>query len=200
MKILIASNSVDKIKEISQMLSPLEYDFISLKDAGIEIDVEENKDTFMGNAYKKAEEIYNSLSEKDKKNTYVLADDTGLSVDYLNGEPGVLSARYSGFDHDSKKNNEKLLKNLKGVPLEKRDAKFITAMVLLGKDKKIKVTGEAKGRITLEDSGLKGFGYDPLFYSYDINKTFAEADLGEKNAISHRGRALQKILMSFKEA
>ena len=199
MKILIASNSVDKIKEISEMLSPLEYNFISLKDAGIDVEVEEDKDTFMGNAYKKAIEIFNSLSDEDKENTYVLADDTGLSVDYLNGEPGVLSARYSGFDHDSKKNNEKLLKEMEGAPKGKRDAKFITAMVLLGKGKEIKVTGEAKGRITLKDSGLPGFGYDPLFYSYDINKTFAEATSAEKNSISHRGRALQKLLIKFKE-
>lgn len=200
MRILIASNNEDKIKEISEILSPLEYEFISLKDAGIDIDVNEDKDTFMDNAYKKAIEIFNSLDKEDKKNTYVLADDTGLSVDYLNGAPGVLSARYSGFDHDYKKNNEKLLKELEGVPLENRNAKFITAMVLLGLDKEIRVTGEAKGRIILKESGLEGFGYDPLFYSFDLDKTFAEAKGFEKNSISHRGRALEKLLIKFKES
>lgn len=198
-KLIIASNNAHKVMEIKEMLKDFHYEILSLHDAGIDIEVEEDRDTFMGNAYKKAEEIYLHLSEKDRENTLVLSDDSGLSVDYLDGAPGVYSARYAGEAHDDEKNNEKLLLALKDIEEERRGAKFITAMVLLGKDLEIRVFGEAKGRILNERSGSKGFGYDPLFYSFDLAKSFADASNEEKNSVSHRGNALMNLIKELKE-
>lgn len=200
MRIIIASNNHHKVQEIKEMLKPLGYDVLSLSDAGIEIDVEEDRDTFMGNAYKKASEIYDTLSEEEKKDTLVLSDDSGLAVDYLGGEPGVYSARYSGEEATTEKNNRKLLKALEGVRKEDRNARFICAMVLLGKDREICVEGESFGFITEEMSGEGGFGYDPLFYSMDLGKTFGESLSEEKNLVSHRARALEKLVEELKKA
>ncbi|HSR04440.1 MAG TPA: non-canonical purine NTP pyrophosphatase, partial [Proteiniclasticum sp.] len=146
-RLIIASNNAHKVGEIKAILDEFHYEIVSLKEAGIEIDVEEDQNTFMGNAYKKAFEIFELLDEKEKESTLVLSDDSGLSVDHLQGAPGVYSARYGGIAHDDKRNNEKLLKELHGVPEEKRGAEFITAMVLLGKNLDLRVIGEAKGRI-----------------------------------------------------
>lgn len=184
--------------EIKEMLKGFHYEILSLNDAGIDIEVEEDRDTFVGNAYKKAEEIYLHLSEEDRENTLVLSDDSGLSVDYLDGAPWVYSARYAGEAHNDAANNEKLLNELKDVPEDKRGAKFVTAMVLLGKDMEIKVFGEAKGRILMERSGNSGFGYDPLFYSFDLRKSFADASNEEKNSVSHRGNALMNLIKELK--
>lgn len=198
-KLIIASNNAHKVMEIKEMLKDFHYEILSLHDAGIDIDVEEDKDTFMGNAYKKAEEIYLHLSEEDRENTLVLSDDSGLSVDYLDGAPGVYSARYSGEAHNDEANNDKLLKELKDVPEEERGAKFITAMVLLGKDMNIQVFGEAKGRVLDERKGTSGFGYDPLFFSSDLKKSFGEATNEEKNSVSHRGYALMNLIEELKK-
>lgn len=192
-RLIIASNNAHKVEEIKAILGEFHFEIVSLKEAGIEIDVEEDQDTFMGNAYKKAFEIFQLLDEKEKENTLVLSDDSGLSVEHLQGAPGVYSARYGGIAHDDRRNNEKLLTELSGVPEEKRGAEFVTAMVLLGKDLDLRVIGEAKGRILTELSGDGGFGYDPLFYSFDLEKTFAEASGEEKNRVSHRGNALQNL-------
>ena len=199
MKIIIASNSEHKITEIKEMLKDFHFEVMSLRDAGIDIDVEEDQETLEGNAYKKAYEIFSSLSEAEKPDTLVLSDDTGLAVDYLDGAPGVYSARYSGIAHDNAANNLKLLNELQGVPLEKRTAKFVTSMVLLGKDIDIRVTGEAKGKILFEMAGPEGFGYDPLFYSDDLEKSFAESTGYEKNSVSHRGRALEALIKELKK-
>jgi len=198
-RLIIASNNAHKVGEIKAILGEFHYEIVSLKDAGIEIDVEEDQNTFMGNAYKKAFEIFELLDEKEKENTLVLSDDSGLSVDHLQGAPGVYSARYGGIDHDDKRNNEKLLTELQGVQEEKRGAEFITAMVLLGKNLDLRVIGEAKGRILTELSGEGGFGYDPLFYSFDLEKTFAQASGEEKNRVSHRGNALQNLSKELKK-
>ncbi len=197
-KLIIASNNAHKVMEIKEMLKGFHYEILSLNDAGIDIEVEEDRDTFVGNAYKKAEEIYLHLSEEDREKTIVLSDDSGLSVDYLDGAPGVYSARYAGEAHNDAANNEKLLNELKDVPEDKRGAKFVTAMVLLGKDMEIKVFGEAKGRILMERSGNSGFGYDPLFYSFDLRKSFADASNEEKNSVSHRGNALMNLIKELK--
>ncbi len=197
-KLIIASNNKHKILEIKAMLEEFDFEVLSLNDAGIEVEVEEDQETFMGNAYKKAKEIFELFEDKEKENIYVLSDDTGLSVDYLNGAPGVYSARYSGIAHDDHGNNEKLLRELQGVSEEKRGAKFVTAMVLLGQGVEIKVYGEAKGRILEVKTRDEGFGYDPLFYSYDLKKSFAEATTAEKNQVSHRGRALQNLIKELK--
>lgn len=198
-RLIIASNNAHKVEEIKEMLRDFPFEIVSLKEAGIEIDVEEDQDTFMGNAYKKAFEIYDGFEEKEKENLLVLSDDSGLSVDHLKGAPGVYSARYAGIAHDDRRNNEKLLLELKDVPEEKRGAKFVTAMVLLGKELDLRVFGEAKGRIITELSGEGGFGYDPLFYSFNLKKTFGQASGEEKNLVSHRGNALQNLIKELKK-
>jgi XTP/dITP diphosphohydrolase len=197
--LIIASNNAHKIEEIKEILKEFPLNIISQKEAGIFMDVVEDKDTFLGNAHKKAYELYESLGEKEKDESFVLSDDSGLSVDYLGGAPGVYSARYAGEGHNDGDNNRKLLKELSGVKDEERTAKFVSAIVFLGKDVDIRVEGEAKGRILHELTGSGGFGYDPLFYSFDLNKTFGEATAEEKNGVSHRAHALMKLKEELKK-
>lgn len=188
-KVLIASNNAHKVKEIKDILSKHHFDVFSLDEAHIDIEVEEDGNTFMENAYKKASEIYNAYSEY-----MVIADDSGLMVDALGGAPGVYSARYAGEHGNSKKNNEKLLKELKGVSEKDRSAKFVCAIVLIiDKNTIIKAQGEANGIILEEERGNSGFGYDPLFYVPSYGKTFAELGPEIKNCISHRADALKKL-------
>jgi XTP/dITP diphosphohydrolase len=196
-KIVVASNNGHKIKEIKEILKELPFEIISLKEAGIDIDVEESGITFIENAYKKAKEIYEAINNEDY---LVLADDSGIAVDALGGAPGVYSARYAGEHGNSKKNNEKLLDELKGRPLDDRKAKFICAMVLMGLNKEaLKVQGEIEGYVIEEEKGRDGFGYDPLFYIPQYNKTFAEMSSDEKNATSHRAKALDMLLKEIKK-
>lgn len=188
-KIIVASNNENKIREIKQILKTFPYEIISLKEANIIVEVEEDGKTFMENAYKKASEIF-----KLRPDCMVLSDDSGLMVDILNGAPGVYSARYAGEHGNSKKNNEKLLSELKGKKPEERGAKFVCEMVLIiNNNKVIKVQGEVEGYITEEERGKDGFGYDPLFYIKEYDKTFAEMSSEEKNKISHRAKALKKL-------
>ncbi|KEH98480.1 nucleoside-triphosphate diphosphatase [Clostridium botulinum C/D str. BKT12695] len=196
-KLIVASNNQHKIEEIKEMLKEFNLDVISLKEAGINIDVEENGVTFAENAHIKASEIF-----KIVKDSMVLADDSGLMVEALNGEPGVYSARYAGEHGNDKKNNEKLLSKLKGIKFEDRKAKFICAMELIvDENTSIKVEGEVKGYILEAQRGKNGFGYDPLFYVPKFDKTTAEMTSKEKNSISHRGKALKnlkKVLTYYK--
>lgn len=193
-KLVVASNNAHKISEIREILKEDNIEVFSLKDLGIDIDVVEDGETFMENAYKKAKEIYDFIVENKLGDYMVMSDDSGLSVDILKGEPGVYSARYAGDHGNTEKNNEKLLINLKGIPYEHRKAKFICAMVLIySEDKSIKVQGEAPGYIIDNPTGMGGFGYDPLFYVPEFKKTFAEMSSEEKNAISHRGKALKEL-------
>lgn len=188
-ELIIASNNVHKIMEIKGILSKYPIKILSLKEAGINVDVEENGITFMENAYKKASEIYDIL-----QNSMVLADDSGLMVECLDGAPGVYSARFAGEHGNDKKNNEKLLKLLNDKNHNDKKAKFVCAMVLIAsKDKVIKVQGEIKGIIVNEEKGNNGFGYDPIFYIPEYNMTFAEMDSNQKNSISHRANALKKL-------
>jgi len=188
-KLVVASNNDHKIKEIKEMLLQFPFEVLSLKEANINIDVEETGSTFMENAEIKAREIF-----KITKCDMVLADDSGLSVESLNGDPGVFSARFAGVHGNTKANNEKLLYLLDGLKEEKRKAKFICAMVLIvNEDEIVKVQGETEGIITAEFRGDEGFGYDPLFFVKESNKTFAQMSSEEKNSISHRGRALDKL-------
>lgn len=189
--ILVASNNKHKIDEIRTILKDLNIQVFSLKDLGIDIDVEENGDTFIENAYIKAKSIYDFLKKKDY---FVLSDDSGLSVDALDGAPGIYSARFAGEHGNDKKNNIKLLEMLERTYGENRRARFICAMVLItGEDSCIEVEGEVEGFITNELSGKSGFGYDPLFYTKVFNKTFGELKEEEKNSISHRCNALKKL-------
>ncbi|SKA79771.1 XTP/dITP diphosphohydrolase [Clostridium sp. USBA 49] len=188
-KLIIASNNEHKIKEIKAILSEFPIDIISLKEAGINIDIEEDGTTFIENAYKKASEIF-----KIKKDCMVLSDDSGLSVDALGGAPGVYSARFAGEHGNDEKNNKKLLSLLKGKSFDERKAKFISAIVLIiDENTVIKVQGEVEGYIKEEPAGEKGFGYDPLFYFPKLNKTFAQMSEEEKNSVSHRAKALRKL-------
>lgn len=197
MKLIVASNNEHKTREIREMLEASKYEVLSLKDVKVDIDPEETGETFEENAYMKAKAIYEEIKKKknfDEK-FYVLADDSGLMVDYLKGAPGVYSARYSGDTsiNKDKSNNKKLLEDLKNVPKDERKAQFVCALVLLGKKKDIRVKGKSEGYIIEEETGLEGFGYDPLFLSKDLGKTFAEATSVEKNSVSHRARALEKL-------
>lgn len=185
-KLILASNNENKIKEIKDILSPLNVQVISLKEAGVNVEVEEDGKTFMENAYKKAKEIYDIVSNEDYM---VLADDSGLTVEALNGAPGVYSARFAGEHGNTKKNNEKLLMLMQNI--SDRRAKFICNMVLIINEKNvIRVQGEVEGLIIKEENGENGFGYDPLFYIPEYKMTFGQMDSKTKNLISHRKKAL----------
>ena len=184
MKFVLASNNKKKIAELRSILSSLlpECEVLSLKDAGIEGDIEENGTTFEENSIIKA-------SVPAKLGYIGIADDSGLCVDALHGAPGVYSARYSGGGDQA--NIDKLLRELDTVPEQQRTAKFVCVMSAVFPDGRIiTARGEAHGVILRERRGDDGFGYDPVFYSTDLQKTFAEASPDEKNKVSHRGRAL----------
>lgn len=194
-KVIVASNNKDKIREIKAILSKFNMEVISMKEAGINIDIEEDGNTFMENAFKKAITIHNILPDY-----MILADDSGLMVDILNGAPGIYSARFAGEHGNYKKNNEKLLKELDGKEGEERKAKFVSSIVfIIDKDNIIKVEGQIRGIITKEEVGDKGFGYDPLFYVTEHNMTFAQMDSETKNAISHRGEAFKKLICQLEK-
>ena len=185
MKLLIASNNQHQIDEIKQILGNKFEQILSLSEAGIVCDPEENGKTFLDNALIKVRAVA-KLTDMP-----VLGDDTGLCVDALNGAPGVHSARFAG-DHDNAKNRAKLLYELQDET--NRKAHFSTAVALLYPDGRL-VTAEGRvdGEILHAEVGTNGFGYDSLFYCNEIGKTFAEATAEEKNAVSHRGRALQNL-------
>ncbi len=193
MKLVLATNNAHKLSEIRQILGDRFEEILSLRDLGITQDIEETGTTLKENAIIKATTIMKITGLP------TLADDTGLMVDALNGEPGVYSARYAGEQHDDKANVAKLLKNLEPYKGKERSAHFVTCMVIAYPNGKSKaVEGRTDGEITTSPSGKNGFGYDPVFYSYDLNKVFAEATPEEKNSVSHRGRALAKIIPLIK--
>lgn len=193
-QLVIASNNKGKIKEIKTILSSFDLEVLSLNDKGIDIDVEEDGTTFAENAKKKAMEIAKYLLSKGESDFYVLSDDSGLCVDYLNGAPGVYSARYAGEHGNDSANNEKLLRELDGVKDDDRTARFVCSIALVDSDLSCEIVeGDVKGRILHTINGVGGFGYDPLFFSIELNKSFGEATSEEKNKISHRGNALNKL-------
>ena len=186
MKLVIASNNVHKIQEIKEILQDKFDEMYSLAEMGIDCDPVEDGDTFLANALIKVNEIAKYT------NYAVLADDTGLCVDALGGAPGVMSARYAG-DHDSAKNRKKLLNELANQT--NRNAHFETCVALRYPDgKTVTAFGRVDGIILTEERGDGGFGYDCLFYSTELNKTFGETTNEEKNLVSHRGRALRNLL------
>ena len=189
MKLIIASNNTHKVTEIKAILEDYYEQILSLKDAGVEIDVEEDADTFEGNALKKASEIFDAVDADA-----VLSDDSGLEVDALGGAPGVYSARYAGEGHDDAANNAKILENMKDVADEKRTCRFVSAVALVRRDKQpIVVRGTVKGMLLYAPQGENGFGYDPLFFYEPFNKSFAELTAEEKNTVSHRKNALEAL-------
>jgi XTP/dITP diphosphohydrolase len=178
MKLYVATGNAHKLKEISQILPGFE---IVAENPG---DVEENAPDFAGNALIKVRAIAGS-----RRGEWCMADDSGLEVEALGGEPGVRSARYAGGHGDTAANNELLLRNLEGV--DNRAARFVCSIALVSPDgREFSVEGSCRGRIIESAVGAQGFGYDPLFVPEGYEQTFAELSAEEKNALSHRGRAL----------
>lgn len=199
-RLVIASNNLGKIKEIKRVLSDINIEVVSLKDIGLNIDVEEDGLTFEENAKKKSVEIYKELIKKGESNFIIMSDDSGLEVEYLKGEPGVFSARYAGEHGNDKKNNEKLLLNLKGVDYKNRKARFVCQLAIINdKNEYRAIKGTVEGYILDAEKGDGGFGYDPLFFYEPLNKSFAEITIEEKNKISHRGIALEKAKKIIEE-
>lgn len=189
MKLIIASNNAHKLAEIKAILGGRFEPILSLREAGIRHETVEDGDTFLANAEKKAREI------AEISGCCALADDSGLCVDALGGAPGVYSARFSGVHGDDAANNRLLLEKLKDVPEEARGARFVCAMALVRPDgSAVFAEGELPGRITREERGANGFGYDPLFYLPERKCTTAQLPPEEKNRVSHRARALRALL------
>jgi XTP/dITP diphosphohydrolase len=195
-KLIVASNNQGKIKEIKAMLQGLSIEVLSLKDAGLDIEVDETGSTFYENAYLKAKEIY------DLVKIPVLSDDSGLIIDALAGEPGVDSAIYAGPQRDNEANIDKVLDKLKMQANEqtKYSARFVCTMVLIIDEQHEYTTeGSVEGEIIMQRKGTNGFGYDPIFYLEEFGLTFAQIDSETKNKISHRAIALQKAIEIIKE-
>ena len=185
-KIVFATGNTGKMREIREILADLEV--VSMKEIGFNMPIEENGTTFEENALIKARAVAGQCGE------IVLADDSGLEVDYLNGDPGIYSARYMGEETPYSIKNAAIIERLAGVPDEKRTARFVCAIAAVFPDGQELVTlGEIQGRIDYEEKGKNGFGYDPIFYVPEFGKTTAELTDEEKNSISHRGRALRKM-------
>ena len=187
MKIIIATNNQGKVREFKAMLTPLGYEPVSLKDAGIVAEVVEDGETFEENAHKKARAIYELCG------CPVIADDSGLQVDFLDGAPGIYSARYAGEDATDKERCEKILSELEGVDEGMRSARFMCALYcIIDDEKEFSVTGTLEGFIGTEMRGENGFGYDPIFM-VDEERSLAEMSAEEKNGISHRAAALKQL-------
>lgn len=184
-KIVFATNNQHKLAEIKAMLTG-KFEVISLDELGCTEEIPETADTLEGNASLKAHYIY------EKYNVNCFADDTGLEIEALNKEPGVYSARYAGEAKDATANMQKVLRKLKGV--ENRKANFRTVISLILDGQEILFEGSVTGEIALEMCGKEGFGYDPIFKPEGHEVTFAELSQTEKNTISHRGRAVQKLI------
>ncbi len=189
MKVIAATRNAHKLTELSRILEPMGYQVVSQEEVCPDIEVEEDGTTFLENARKKAVEIFR------RTGLPTIADDSGLCVDALDGAPGVYSARYAddeGFSHDDKANNRKILRKLEGLPMEKRTARFVSAIsFVLGEGDLVECQGTCEGHIAFEEQGDNGFGYDPLFLVE--GGSFATISGEEKDRISHRGNALRKL-------
>ena len=187
-RLLVATGNQKKLKELKDLLKDLPVQLLSLNDFPNVVEVEEDGKSFRENAEKKA------LEFAKQTGCFALADDSGLSVDYLKGEPGIYSARFAGPEKNDLKNCEKVLHLLRGIPPEKRQAAFKCAIALATPDKIISVVEESvSGFITDKMSGEGGFGYDPLFFYPEFGKTFAEVPSDQKHSVSHRGKALRRM-------
>lgn len=187
MKVVIATKNNHKLREFKRILTPLGYEVLSQQDVKIDIDVEENADTFEGNSMLKAKAIYNATK------MITIADDSGLEIDYLNGEPGVYSARYGGEGKNDKDRCNLVLQKLKGVSKEKRNARFVCAISMILSENDVRTyKGVCNGYIADDFVGDNGFGYDPIFMVNDKD-SFATLDGIEKDKLSHRGKALRLL-------
>lgn len=199
-KIIFATGNQGKMREVRKILANLkiegeETEILSMKEAGIDIEITEDGASFEENAVIKAKAVSEVVP-----GAIVLADDSGLQIDYLNGEPGIYSARYLGEDTSYHVKNANLLARLEGVAEEKRTARFVCAIAAAMPDGRVDTaTGIIEGRIGYEEKGEGGFGYDPIFYVPEFEKTTAELSEDEKNAVSHRGKALRAIRERLEE-
>ncbi|MDI4584571.1 RdgB/HAM1 family non-canonical purine NTP pyrophosphatase [Oenococcus sp. UCMA 14587] len=186
-RIIFATKNRGKSQEVASILDG-RFDLLDLNHLSDIPEIIENGSTFLENAEIKAKTI-----AKLYPTDLVMAEDTGLCIDALNGRPGIYSARYAG-DHNDKANIEKVLKELKGLPIEKRSAHFTTVIVLLGLKKEIIAKGISEGIILDHQEGKDGFGYDPIFYSPELEKSFGRASEREKDSVSHRAKALKDLI------
>ncbi len=187
-KLIFATGNEGKMKEIRMILGDLDYEILSMKEAGIDVDIVEDGKTFEENAIIKATEISKIAG------CIVLADDSGLEVDAMDKMPGIYSARYLGEDTPYSIKNQTIIDNLAGLPDEKRTARFVCAIAAAFPDGSVVTKrGTIEGIIGYEERGENGFGYDPIFFVPEYGKTTAELSPEEKNAISHRGKALEMI-------
>ena len=193
-RIVFATGNAGKIKEINEIMADMGTEVVSMKDAGIQIDIDENGSTYEENALIKARAVA-ALTDD-----IVMADDSGLEIDYLNKEPGVHSARYLGENTPYSVKNAELIRRLEGVPDEQRTARFVCAIAaVLPKGTELTVMATIEGQIGYEERGTGGFGYDPIFYVPELKKTTAELTEAEKNEVSHRGKALRLMKEELKK-
>lgn len=186
-EVLIATKNKGKVKDFEAIFAPLGFEVKSMFDVASDMDIEETGTTFEENAILKAEALAKAL------NTIVIADDSGLAIDALNGEPGVYSARYAG-DHDDEANIVKVLEKLDGLPTPERTARFICCIAIAGPGIDTKTfNGACEGVITEMKVGENGFGYDPIFYVPQLSRTMAQLTAEEKGKISHRGNAIRLL-------
>ena len=186
-RIVLATKNKGKIKEMRELLAPMNIEVLSLADFSPVDDAEENGATFAENAMLKARYYFAHTG------TLCLADDSGLEVDALGGRPGVYSARYSGEDATDAANNAKVLREMEGIEKDKRTARFRCAMALVGEGVELTTDGTCEGTLLTEERGQGGFGYDPIFYVPKFDRTLAEMSSEDKNSISHRGAAVRKM-------
>lgn len=193
-RIVFATGNKGKIKEIQMIMADTGLEVVSMKDAGIVVEPEENGTTYEENAMIKARAVAEYTDD------IVMADDSGLEIDYLNKEPGIYSARYMGEDTSYRIKNANLIERLGGVPDEQRTARFVCAIAAVLPDGTELTTRAAiEGRIGYEEKGSNGFGYDPIFYVPRFGKTTAELTEEEKNQVSHRGQALELMKKELKK-
>ena len=193
-RIIFATGNRDKLKEIREIAAKFGFEVVSMKDAGYELEIEENGTTFAENALIKARAICLASHE------ITMADDSGIIIDAMNGEPGVQSARFMGRDTSYRIKNAAIIRNLDGVPDEKRSARYVCAIATVFPDgRTLECEDTFEGRIAYEEAGSNGFGYDPIFYVPEFGKTAAQMTPEEKNAVSHRGKALRKMETMLQE-
>lgn len=196
-QIIFATGNTGKMREIRSILADLGVPVLSMKEAGIQADIEENGTSFEENALIKARAVAAAV---EAEGSVILADDSGLEIDALNGEPGIYSARYLGEDTPYDVKNRELICRLEGVPEDRRTARFVCAIAaVLADGREFTVRGVIEGRIGYEQKGQGGFGYDPIFYVPEYGKTTAEMSPEEKNLISHRGKALMLMKEVLKD-
>ena len=192
-RFIVATKNRGKLKEIREILADFPFEVVSMEEAGIDADIEEYGSTFEENAMIKARDVSGATGE------IVMADDSGLEVDYLDGAPGIYSSRFAGEGATDGDKNNKLLRLLKDVPFENRKARFVCVIaVVFPNGSSFSVRGTCEGYIDLKPEGDNGFGYDPLFFMQDYNMTMAQMKTEDKNKVSHRGKALGLMVDELK--